>query len=106
MPTLHLPAAHTDNDVALAAGVATAIGSHALYVAWTHGEGAGLPPEVETIGDAAGGPAPAPPFAGVFWGWARALAALGPAIPRPPPTNPAPAIERPPRTRPATEESV
>lgn len=47
MPTLHLPAAHTDTDVALAAEVAHVVGSHELYVTWTHGEGPGLPPEVE-----------------------------------------------------------
>ncbi|MBE2318457.1 hypothetical protein DVA67_020920 [Solirubrobacter sp. CPCC 204708] len=49
MPTLHLPAAHTDTDVALATEVAHVVGSHELYVAWTHGEGPGLPPEVETF---------------------------------------------------------
>ena len=49
MPTLHLPAAHTDTDVALATEVAHVIGSHELYVTWTHGEGPGLPPEVETL---------------------------------------------------------
>ena len=49
MPTLHLPAAHTDTDVALATEVAHVVGSHELYVTWTHGEGPGLPPEVETL---------------------------------------------------------
>ena len=49
MPTLHLPAAHTDTDVALATEVAHAVGSHELYVTWTHGEGPGLPPEVQTL---------------------------------------------------------
>ena len=49
MPTLHLPAAHTDTDVALATELAHVIGSHELYVTWTHGEGPGLPPEVETL---------------------------------------------------------
>ena len=49
MPTLHLPAAHTDTDVALATEVAHVVGSHALYVTWTHGEGPGLPPEIETF---------------------------------------------------------
>ena len=48
MPTLHLPAAHTDTDVALATEVAHVVGSHELYVTWTHGEGPGLPPEIET----------------------------------------------------------
>ena len=51
MPTLHLPAAHTDTDVALATEVAHVVGSHELYVTWTHGEGPGLPPEVETFTD-------------------------------------------------------
>lgn len=49
MPTLHLPAAHTDTDVALATEVAHVVGSHELYVTWTHGEGPGLPPEIETM---------------------------------------------------------
>ena len=49
MPTLHLPAAHTDTDVALAAEVAHVVGSDDLYVTWTHGEGPGLPPEVEAV---------------------------------------------------------
>jgi len=49
MPTLHLPAAHTDTDVALATEVAHAVGSHDLYVTWTHGEGPGLHPEVPTL---------------------------------------------------------
>ena len=44
MPTLHLPAAHTDTDVALATEVALVVGSHELFVTWTHGEGPGLPP--------------------------------------------------------------
>ena len=35
MPTLHLPAAHTDTDVALAAELAAIVGSHELYVTWT-----------------------------------------------------------------------
>ena len=49
MPTLHLPAAHTDNDVALATEVAHVVGSHEFFVTWTHGEGPGLPPEVQTL---------------------------------------------------------
>ena len=49
MPTLHLPAAHTDTDVALATEVAHVVGSHELYVTWTHGEGPGLPPEIEAL---------------------------------------------------------
>ena len=49
MPTLHLPAAHTDTDVALATEVAHVVGSHELYVTWTHGEGPGLVPEAETL---------------------------------------------------------
>ena len=51
MPTLHLPAAHTDTDVALATEVASVVGSHELYVTWTHGEGPGLPPEIEAVTD-------------------------------------------------------
>ena len=49
MPTLHLPAAHTDTDVALATEIASVVGSHELYVTWTHGEGPGLPPEIEAM---------------------------------------------------------
>ena len=51
MPTLHLPAAHTDTDVALATEVANVVGSYELYVTWTHGEGPGLPPEIEAVTD-------------------------------------------------------
>jgi hypothetical protein len=49
MPHLHLPAAHSDADLALAADVAAAVGSEDLYVSWSHAEGAGLAPEVEAI---------------------------------------------------------
>jgi hypothetical protein len=49
MPHLHLPAAHSDADLALAAGVAAAVGSEDLYVSWSHAEGPGLAPEVEAL---------------------------------------------------------
>jgi hypothetical protein len=49
MPHLHLPAAHSDADLALAAGVAAAVGSEDLYVSWSHAEGPGLAPEVDAL---------------------------------------------------------
>jgi hypothetical protein len=103
MPTLHLPAAHTDTDVALATEVASVVGSHELYVTWTHGEGPGLPPEVEAV---TGEPEPGTitPFAEVVVAMVQGLSALWNAIVRPPdarPELPAP-DER--RTRPAAEE--
>jgi hypothetical protein len=49
MPHLHLPAAHSDTDLALAADVAAAVGSRDLYVVWSHAEGAGLAPEVDAV---------------------------------------------------------
>jgi hypothetical protein len=49
MPHLHLPAAHSDADLALAADVAAAVGSDDLYVAWSHAEGPGLAPEVDAL---------------------------------------------------------
>src|SRR4051812_13020664 len=63
MPTLHLPAAHTDTDVALATEVALVVGSHELYVTWTHGEGPGLPPEIEAVTGDHPRPAAVSPFA-------------------------------------------
>jgi hypothetical protein len=47
MPHLHLPAYHSDADLALAADLAAVVGSEDLYVAWTHDGGAGAVPEVE-----------------------------------------------------------
>jgi hypothetical protein len=49
MPHLHLPAAHSDTDLALAVDVAAAVGSRDLYVAWSHAEGPGLAPEIEAL---------------------------------------------------------
>jgi hypothetical protein len=49
MPHLHLPAAHSDADLALAADVAAAVGSEELYVSWSHAEGPGLAPEVDAL---------------------------------------------------------
>ena len=87
MPTLHLPAAHTDTDVALATEVALVVGSHELYVTWTHGEGPGLPPEIEAVlGE---GPRPAlTPFAEVIVAMAQGISALWNAIVRPASTRP------------------
>jgi hypothetical protein len=47
MPHLHLPMDHTDADLVLAANLAEIVGSEDLYVAWSHGSGAGAVPEVE-----------------------------------------------------------
>ena len=49
MPHLHLPADHSDADLVLAANVAAIVGSEDLYVAWTHGSGAGGIPEVQAL---------------------------------------------------------
>jgi hypothetical protein len=104
MPTLHLPAAHTDTDVALAAEVAGAVGSHELYVTWTHGEGAGLPPEVETVLED-DEPLAASPLAEVIVAMVQGIAALWQAFVHPPATRAElPAGGEPRTTRPAAEE--
>jgi hypothetical protein len=105
MPTLHLPAAHTDTDVALAAELASIVGSHELYVTWTHGEGPGLPPEVEAIVRDENEPSPLSPFAEVVVAMVQGIAALWNALLHPPSTRaalPAPRDPAAPRT---TEES-
>ena len=97
MPTLHLPAAHTDTDVALAIEVAHVVGSHELYVTWTHGEGPGLPPEVEAETDEEPQPGAISPFAEVVVAMVQGLSALWNAIVRPPnarPQLPAPRDDR------------
>ena len=104
MPTLHLPAAHTDTDVALATEVAHVVGSHELYVTWTHGEGPGLPPEVEAIVREEEPQGPLSPFAEVVVAMVQGIAALWHAILHPPKTRaalPAPRGQAEPRT---TEE--
>ena len=87
MPTLHLPAAHTDTDVALATEVARAVGSHELYVTWTHGEGPGLPPEVQTLTEDEMRANVASPFAEVVIAMVQGLSALWQAIKHPPSTR-------------------
>ena len=89
MPTLHLPAAHTDTDVELAAAVAGVVGSSELYVTWTHGEGAGLPPEVETELEEPREAAAPSPLAEVIVAMVQGIAALWHAILHPPSTRPA-----------------
>ena len=108
MPTLHLPAAHTDTDVALATEVAHVVGSHELYVTWTHGEGPGLPPEVETVFEEEGEPGTISPIAEVIVAMVQGISALWQALTRPPSTRPElPArAETPRQARPATEENV
>ena len=77
MPHLHLPAAHSDADLALAADVAAAVGSSDLYVAWSHAEGAGVVPEIEALirEQRTGNP-----VGGIFVAMARGFAALWDAI--------------------------
>jgi hypothetical protein len=105
MPTLHLPAAHTDTDVALAAEVAGAVGSHELYVTWTHGEGGGLPPEIETVLDEPHEPLAVSPFAEVIVAMVQGIAALWQALVHPPSTRAAlPPGDQRGTTRPAAEE--
>ena len=106
MPTLHLPAAHTDTDVALATEVAHVVGSCELYVTWTHGEGPGLPPEIETITEDEYASRPAiTPFGELVVAMAQGISALWNAIVRPQAAReelPAPREERrggPPRRR-------
>ena len=98
MPTLHLPAAHTDTDVALATEVAHVVGSHELYVTWTHGEGPGLPPEVETrTSDEEVPQAAISPFAEVVVAMVQGISALWNALLHPPSTRaelPAPRDDR------------
>src|SRR3954447_10135217 len=89
MPTLHLPAAHTDTDVALAAEVAQVVGSHELYVTWTHGEGPGLPPEIEAVTEEDPRPGTISPFAEVIVAMVQGISALWNALLRPPSTRPA-----------------
>ena len=90
MPTLHLPAAHTDTDVALAAELAAIVGSHELYVTWTHGEGPGLNPEVQAIVSEDTRPQGLlSPFGEVVVAMVQGIAALWNAILHPPSTRPA-----------------
>ena len=105
MPTLHLPAAHTDTDVALATEVAHVVGSHELYVTWTHGEGPGLPPEIEAVTDDEPRPAISP-FAELVVAMVQGISALWNALVHPPSTRPALPAPREERRRqlPAAEE--
>jgi hypothetical protein len=107
MPTLHLPAAHTDTDVALAIEVAAVVGSHELYVSWTHGEGPGLPPEVETVFEEEGEAGTISPIAEVIVAMVQGISALWQAITRPPSTRPElpPGAEAPRQTRPTEEKA-
>jgi hypothetical protein len=95
MPHLHLPAAHSDADLALAADVAAAVGSEDLYVVWSHAEGPGLAPEIEAL---VRDERAINPLAGVFVAIAQGVAALTRALLRPAvnrPQLPAPRDERP-----------
>jgi hypothetical protein len=106
MPTLHLPAAHTDTDVSLATEVALVVGSHELYVTWTHGEGPGLPPEIEAVTGDEPRTAAVSPFAEVVVAMVQGINALWNALVRPHaarPELPAPRDDRR-DTLPAAEE--
>lgn len=83
MPTLHLPAAHTDTDVALAAEIASVVGSHDLYVTWTHSEGPGLPAEIEAVLEDEEPQSPISPFAEVLLAMVQGISALWNALVRP-----------------------
>jgi hypothetical protein len=98
MPHLHLPADHTDTDVALAARVAERVGSADLYVAWSHEHGQAAP-EVEAV---TGAERPRSPFAELAVALAAAFAALWRAVfTRPhPTTEPDPAADPERRTAP------
>ena len=106
MPTLHLPAAHTDTDVALATEVAQVVGSCELYVTWTHGEGPGLPPEIETYTEAGEPQGAVTPFGDLIFAMAQGLSALWNAIVRPQVARAelSPPREEPRPTRPTAEE--
>src|SRR6188472_2815095 len=108
MPTLHLPEAHTDSDLALALEVASVVGSHELHVAWTHGEGPDLPPEIEIVFAAEHEPGTVSPFAEVIVAMVQGMAALWQAITHPPSTRAGlpPGTEAPRPARPATEEKA
>jgi hypothetical protein len=100
MPHLHLPAAHSDADLALAADVAAAVGSEDLYVTWSHAEGPGLAPEIEAL---VRDERPASAFTGALVAIGQALAALARALVHPTagrPALPAPRDE----SRPAAAE--
>ena len=97
MPTLHLPAAHTDTDVALATEVAHVVGSHELYVTWTHGEGPGLPPGGRDADRRTSSRHAISPFAEVVVAMVQGISALWNALVRPPSTRaelPAPRDDR------------
>jgi hypothetical protein len=97
MPHLHLPAAHSDADLALAADLATVLGSEDLFVTWSHEEGAGAMPEVKAF---LRDEPPVHPFAAVLVAVAQGLALLWRAVTHGPAPRqhgapaPAPASER------------
>ena len=86
MPHLHLPAAHSDADLTLAADVAAAVGSRELYVVWSHAEGSGLAPEVDAVLREDDG---VNPFTEILAAMVQGLAALWQAIVHGPTPRPA-----------------
>jgi hypothetical protein len=63
--------------------VALVVGSHELYVTWTHGEGPGLPPEIEAVTGEEPRPGAISPFAEVVVAMVQGISALWNAIVRP-----------------------
>jgi hypothetical protein len=53
MPHVHLPAQHTDDDLALAGALATMLSSEELYVAWSTESGPAAPVVPAALRDAA-----------------------------------------------------
>ena len=60
MTALHLPVAHTDDDLALAGALAQLLQSSELYVAWSTDGGAARP-VVDALLELETGPSVAPP---------------------------------------------
>jgi hypothetical protein len=101
MPHLHLPAAHSDADLALAADVAAWLGSDELYVTWSYAEGAGAVPEVEAF---VRDERPVHPFAAVVVALMQGIVTLWQTVSRGPSPRPAPRREAPARPERATGE--
>jgi hypothetical protein len=84
MPLLHIPAEHTDADLALAGELADALGSSELYVAWTHEAGSARPEVMATLREPE--PKPTTPFTPLFTAIFHAVrnawrALIGPKLP-------------------------
>ena len=95
MPHVHLPAAHSDADLVLAANVAAIVGSEDLYVSWTHEAGPGAVPEVAAV---VREHRTVSPLATLLHAIATGMSAMWNALTQPPPATraarPAPAPAR------------